>query len=91
MQIKWKLLALSLFMTMLATAQNDWENQMVIGKNKLPAAATSYSYQTPEAALTRNRELSEMQSLNGTWKFNFVDDVPQRSFTFWQSNFDTQN
>lgn len=91
MQIKWKLLALSLFMTMLATAQNDWENQMVIGKNKLPAAATSYSYQTSEAALTRNRELSEMQSLNGTWKFNFVDDVPQRPLTFWQSNFDTQN
>lgn len=49
----------------------DWSNLAVLHTNTLPARAHFYSYATEEAALSFDREQSEFQSLNGTWKFHY--------------------
>lgn len=53
----------------------DWSNLAVLHNNTLPPRAHFYSYGSEEAALSFDREQSQFQSLNGTWKFHF-DDSP---------------
>jgi beta-galactosidase len=66
-------------------AQNDWENQLVVGRNKMPARATAYSYSTEAAALKGDRNQSNMLLLNGTWKFRFEADSKNRPLDFYHS------
>lgn len=68
--------------------KNDWENHKVIEKNKLPARATAFSYATVDDALTCNRDNSMFLSLNGDWKFNFVDESSKRPLNFHETTFD---
>lgn len=68
-------------------ANNDWENPNVVGINKLPARATSYSFDSVEDALTINRDKSTLLSLNGQWKFHFVDDSKDRPLNFFKKGF----
>ncbi|MFV0594001.1 MAG: glycoside hydrolase family 2 TIM barrel-domain containing protein [Draconibacterium sp.] len=77
-----------LFLIFFANAQPDWENEQVISKQKLPGRATSYSYATETDALKGDRELSRMMSLDGSWKFHFVEDEGQRPLDFFQTGFD---
>ena len=50
----------------------DWENPLVTGINKLPARATSFSYNQLSDALKQNRDYSDnVISLNGKWSFRF--------------------
>ncbi|MFY9151864.1 MAG: glycoside hydrolase family 2 TIM barrel-domain containing protein [Prolixibacteraceae bacterium] len=78
---------LTFFMLMLlsvsAFAQNDWENQAVIGRNKMDARATSYSFPTEELALKGDRDQSRMISLNGEWNFHFEADSKNRPMDFF--------
>ena len=53
--------------------KNDWENPDVIHINRLPARATSYSFDSTEQALTRDLSQSTMKSLNGQWKFHLSE------------------
>ncbi len=66
---------------------NDWENEFMFEENKLPARVPSYSYENAEDALSCNRELSRMKSLNGTWKFNYVGTTEERPMDFMASDF----
>lgn len=61
----------------------DWSNLAVLHNNTLPARAHFYSYATEEAALSFDREQSQFQSLNGTWKFHY-DDSPFEA-PLWES------
>ena len=65
-----------------------WFNHYVNGINRLPARVTSYSYQSEADALTYNRDLSRMASLNGTWKFMFVDDISKAPLDFYKAGYD---
>jgi beta-galactosidase len=59
----------------LSSQQNDWENPRVFGINKMAARATSISYASADKALTSDNSLSDrVLSLNGSWKFNFVEN-----------------
>ena len=53
----------------------DWSNLAILHTNTLPARAHFYPYATEEAALSFDREQSQIQSLNGTWKFHY-DESP---------------
>ncbi|WP_240464848.1 glycoside hydrolase family 2 TIM barrel-domain containing protein [Paraferrimonas sp. SM1919] len=72
-----------------AAISNDWENPEVIQINRMQARATSYSFDNVEQALTRDRAASEIQSLNGDWKFHFVDDSDKRPLDFFNTDFDS--
>ena len=71
--------------------KNDWENPDVIHINRLPARATSYSFDSTEQALTRDRSQSTMKSLNGQWKFHFAEKSQNRPKDFYRTDFDSQS
>ncbi|WP_413431155.1 glycoside hydrolase family 2 TIM barrel-domain containing protein [Crateriforma spongiae] len=67
---------------------NDWENERVIEKGKMPPRVTSYSFATAEDALVGDRKESRMTSLNGDWKFKFTPNAEDRPDDFFASDFD---
>lgn len=69
---------------------NDWENEGVIAKGKLPARATSYSYADAADALAGDRSRSRMVSLNGEWRFHFEADSVNRPLDFYRAKFDAR-
>ncbi|WP_346859714.1 glycoside hydrolase family 2 TIM barrel-domain containing protein [uncultured Draconibacterium sp.] len=80
---------LFLFATVALAQNNEWEDPTFIAKNKMPARATSYSFKSGEQALNGNREESRMISLNGTWKFNFVEKSEDRPLNFFDADVST--
>ncbi len=85
-----KLLFLSLILISIcqfSLAQNDWENEMVFEKNKMNARVPSYSFSNAKDALDGNRDMARMKSLNGIWKFNFVEKSEDRPVNFMATDF----
>lgn len=90
------LLGLQLFLLipfcLSAQQLNDWENPQVVGINKLPARATMYSFaSTTQASKVGKEHSSRVQSLNGSWQFNWSAkpaDVPKHfldpNFKAWK-------
>lgn len=74
---------LFLFICAGLSAQNDWENEQVIGRNKMPARATSYSFPSEELALKGDRSQARFLSLNGEWLFHFEADSKNRPLDFY--------
>lgn len=65
------------------------ENAQLLGINKEPAHATLMPYGSLEEALGLNRrESSFARSLNGTWKFHWVERPEQRPLDFYKPGFD---
>jgi beta-galactosidase len=68
---------------------NDWENPETIGINKLPPHAAAMVYRDMQTALHSPREGSPFyRSLNGKWKFNWVEKPSDRPVDFYRSDFD---
>ncbi len=70
-----------------ALVSDDWENELMFEQNKLPARVVSYSYTNAEDALAGDREKSRLRSLNGIWKFKFVETVADRPDDFFAADF----
>lgn len=86
-----KLLSIFVCLYLSVFAQNDWENEQFISKQKMPGRATSYSFATENDARDGTRELARMMSLNGRWKFNFVAQVEERPLNFFEIDFDASS
>ncbi len=71
-----------------AWGNDDWENELVFEQNKLPARVVSYSYENTADALAGDREKARLRSLNGIWKFKFVETVENRPKDFCATDFD---
>lgn len=69
----------------------DWENPHIIQKNRMPGRATSYSYESVGDALRGDRTNARMISLNGAWKFSFVEKSEDRPEEFWELGFDASS
>ena len=71
------------------TKTNDWENQKVIGINKLPAHCTLMPFADTKTAIENNKNKSPYyQSLNGIWKFNWVRKPADWPKGFYKVDFD---
>jgi len=67
----------------------DWENLDIIGRNKEPAHATYTPYADRDSALAGDSSRSPFyQSLDGTWKFNWVMRPADRPAGFFEPSFD---
>lgn len=67
----------------------EWENPKINGINKEPARASFMGYDTEKAAIADDYSKSPwFQSLNGTWKFNWVAQPESRPVDFYKDNFD---
>ena len=71
--------------------EGPWFNYTVNGINREAAHATSYSYHNIDDALSCNREAARIESLNGTWKFKFVEDIGQAPASFYNEGFDVSS
>lgn len=72
-----------------ASVPKEIEDPENIGINKEAAHATLMPYATLKEALTANRHASSFsRSLNGMWKFNWVDWPQKRPVNFYKSNYD---
>lgn len=68
----------------------DWDNPLVISKNKLDAHATLIPFASKDAALplptygelSYNYNTPYYQTLNGTWKFHWVKKPAERPQNF---------
>ncbi|MBB3208973.1 beta-galactosidase [Rhodopirellula rubra] len=68
---------------------HDWENEQVIGINKLPPRATSLPYPNRDAALKATPDATPyFQSLNGAWKFHWSKNPSERPADFYRSDYD---
>jgi beta-galactosidase len=71
------------------TPTPHWEDPTVIGLNKEPGHCTLMPYADVESALECRRETSPFyRSLNGKWKFNWVNKPADRPVDFYQPNYD---
>ncbi|HLP73962.1 MAG TPA: glycoside hydrolase family 2 TIM barrel-domain containing protein [Bacteroidales bacterium] len=68
------------------------ENPELTGMRKLPAHATLMPYQTIEEALALKRHSSVFcKSLNGMWKFNYVNWPQVRPVDFYKPSYDVSS
>jgi beta-galactosidase len=71
---------------------NDWENPEVIGQNKELPHCTLIPYADRKAALKGTREASRFhKSLNGEWKFHWVQKPADRPEAFTKPEYDISN
>jgi beta-galactosidase len=67
----------------------DWENPEVVGINKEPGHCTLISYADIETALKADHKNSKFyRSLNGNWKFNWVNKPADRPIDFYKPDYD---
>jgi len=69
-------------------AQNDWENEQVIGINKEPVHATFFPLSSVAETFEDGMNSQWVQLLNGTWRFNWVANADERPKDFYQVDFD---
>jgi len=67
----------------------DWENEQITGINKLPPHVETIPYATIDHALKQDIELSAFyKSLNGKWKFRFVNNPFGVPANFYKPSYD---
>ncbi len=85
-----KLAAILLLLINLPVARsqnNDWENPLLIDQNKEKPHATFMLFDNKQDVATDDYSRSPYyQSLNGTWKFVYVDKYADRLKDFYQTN-----
>ncbi len=71
---------------------NDWENPEMIGQNKELSHCTLMPYVNIKTALKGTRDASEFyKSLNGKWKFHWVQKPADRPKDFHKIDYDASN
>ena len=74
---------------MMAMAQAvDWEDPQMIGQNKMPGHCTLIPYSTTQEAIKAKPTSDWVQSLNGTWKFQWSVKPADRPVDFYQTDYD---
>jgi len=68
---------------------NDWENPKMIGLNKEPGHCTLMPFADIKTAIEGKREVSKFyKSLNGAWRFNWVQKPTDRPMDFYKPDYD---
>jgi beta-galactosidase len=71
------------------TKLKEWQDVSVVGVNRVRMHAAGFAFETQALAETRAREKSAyFQSLNGLWKFKWVESPSQRPEGFEKEGYD---
>ena len=69
-------------------AQDEWQNPYVNEINRAPMHTSYFAWSSYEEAVAGNPEnSSNYLSLNGKWKFNWVEHADQRPMDFYEKDF----
>ncbi|MEH6405958.1 MAG: glycoside hydrolase family 2 TIM barrel-domain containing protein [Leeuwenhoekiella sp.] len=84
------IIALLLLVNFAITAQqNDWENPEVFEINKENPHATFFPFESRDLAIENKKESSRyFQSLNGIWKFKWVENPSKKPEGFYKTDYD---
>lgn len=85
-----KILTYALALTSIAAfgQQNEWLDPNVNEINRAPMHTYYFAYESEEDALKGDWENSDnYMTLNGTWKFNWVEHADQRPTDFYKTDF----
>ncbi|HAZ03901.1 MAG TPA: beta-galactosidase [Marinilabiliales bacterium] len=87
------LLSATLLFQSAFSQNNFWENPALVDEGKEPARTFFIpASQVQELTGFNNfHESKNIQMLNGTWKFNFVEKVADRTVEFYKTSFDDSN
>ena len=91
--MKIRLIIVICFMACFTAAQtklhNHWENPDTNQINRIQMHASSFAFENRGLALKNEYEKSgRYLSLNGSWKFNWVDAPDKRPMDFYKTNYD---
>lgn len=76
-----------LFALQASAQQNDWENPKIVDQGKEKAHATFMLFDTAQDVIKDDYSKSPYyKSLNGSWKFNYVDKYADRIKDFYSVN-----
>lgn len=68
---------------------NEWHDLQVNNVNRMPSHSTFFAFESKEKALAGDKTLSSrFLSLDGDWKFNYVENADQRSEDFYSKKLD---
>ncbi len=71
---------------------SEWENEKVFAINKEPGHATLIPFGSEQTAFKGDRAKSIFySSLNGEWKFKFIDNYGDANSEFYINNFQTDH
>lgn len=71
------------------SAQEEWRNPQVNQINRLEQHADYFAFSSADDAKNGDKTLAASYlSIEGQWKFNWVENADQRPTTFFQTNFD---
>lgn len=83
------LLGLGAIMSANAQTFTEWQNPNVNAVNKMPVRASFFPYESLKAAQENQKAASErFLSLDGTWKFQWVEHADMRPTTFFRTDYD---
>ena len=69
----------------------DWENSKVFNINKEPAHSTLISFDSLENSKKNREESQYYKTLNGIWKFNWVEKPADRPVNFYDVNYEIKD
>ena len=66
----------------------EWQDPEINAVNRAPMHTDFFAYESTELAAKGMKELSgNFMSLNGNWKFNWVEHADARPEGFWKTDF----
>ena len=91
----WFLILIPIFVLLFSCGNKnsklEWEDPTILAINKEPARSSFYLYEDETAALKNiPSESAYFLSLNGIWKFNYVDKPADRPADFYKTTYDTR-
>jgi len=71
----------------------EWQDPEINAVNRAPMRAANFAFNKGEAALSSQdkKHSSNYLSLNGIWKFNWVNDADMRPTDFWKPGFNDKS
>ncbi|MBO4602240.1 MAG: beta-galactosidase, partial [Salinivirgaceae bacterium] len=81
--------AIAVGISLISNAQEEWRNPQINEINRADVHADFFAFKNADEAKTGDFKQSENYlTLEGLWKFNWVEHASQRPTTFYQTNFD---
>ena len=76
-------------LTVFSQSFNEWHDLQVNSVNRLPYHTSFFAFESRELAIAGDMaKSSRYLSLNGNWKFHYVENADQRPTDFYKSNLD---
>src|SRR4051794_29428764 len=78
-----------LFSSSFSQLPTELQTPEIVEVNRMPARASAFAFESASLAEKQQKENSEyFLSLNGEWKFNWVQDPRNRPQNFFETSFD---